>query len=67
MLATLVDSLQAIVRPIVTLGFAGATVAGWLLGRLSDDAFLGIAGLVIGFWFQRREDGRPTTSSGGGG
>jgi len=46
--------LQALVRPIVTLAFSGAMIAGWLMGRLSDDAFLGIAGMVIGFWYQQR-------------
>ena len=50
-----VDAIQTLVRPFVTLGFAGAMIAGWFAGRLSDDAFLGIAGLVIGFWFQGRQ------------
>lgn len=52
-----VEALQALVRPLVTLAFAGAVVVGWMvLGRLSDDAFLGLAGLVIGFWFQQRRE-----------
>ena len=50
------DALQASVRPLVTLSVTGALVWGWMHGRLSDDAFLGVAGMVIGFWFQMRQD-----------
>ena len=52
----LVDALAKTVRPLVTLAFASAITAGWLLGRLSDDAFLGVASMAIAFWFQRREE-----------
>ena len=65
-MTAITEMVQALVRPLVTLGFAAATIVGWLYGRLSDDAFLGIAGLVIGFWFQQRQRngaGGGTTSA----
>lgn len=54
MLDALGSHLDDVVRPLVTLAFSGAMISGWLNGRLSDDAFLGVAGMVIGFWFQQR-------------
>lgn len=46
---------QALVRPYVTVLFSTTVAAGWLNGRLSDDAFLGLAGMAIGFWFIQRQ------------
>lgn len=54
------EGLEAFVRPFVTLTFASAAVYGWLFaGKLSDDAFLGLAGMVIGFWFTQRQVEKP--------
>ena len=55
----MIDALQAIVRPLVTLAFTFGLLWGWINGRLSDDAFLGVAGLVIGFWFTQRQATPP--------
>lgn len=46
---------EAVVRPYVTVLFATTVAAGWLMGRLSDDAFLGVASMAIGFWFIQRQ------------
>lgn len=54
LLDAFLETAQALVRPAVTLTFSGAMVWGWYHGRLSDDAFLGVASMVIGFWFQQR-------------
>ena len=51
--------VQALVRPIVTILFSCAMTYGWLHDKLSDDAFIGIAGIVIGFWFQARSGTTP--------
>jgi len=57
------DALEGLVRPVVTLSFAFATVWGWLVaGKLSDDAFLGLAGMVIGFWFTQRQAAKSENS-----
>ena len=43
------------VRPIITLMFAGAFIYGFFINAISADAFLGIAVLVIKYWFDSRE------------
>ena len=54
------EVLESLVRPAVTLAFAFAAVYGWLVaGKLADDAFLGLAGMVIGFWFTQRQSAKP--------
>lgn len=60
----MVKSIQDLVRPYVTVLFATATAGGWLMGRLSDDAFLGLAGMAIGFWFQQRQEKTPPPDGG---
>jgi len=56
-----IKAMRALVRPVVTYVvtgvFAFATVHGVLTGgiKLNAEAFLGIAGMVIGFWFATRE------------
>lgn len=47
-------NLRTAVRPVVTMLFAGAFVAGFFLGKVSQDAFVPVVGMVIGFWFQSR-------------
>jgi hypothetical protein len=47
------------VRPIVTVLFAAAVVYGFIVGTVSADAFLGLAGAVVGFWFQGRQTPKP--------
>jgi len=54
-------ALQAAVRPLVTIMFAGALTYGFVVGVVSTDAFLGIAGAAIGFYFQKREEPKPPT------
>lgn len=59
------DAVQQLVRSplmgLVTLAFAGAFVYGFLIGLITTDSFIAMAGPIIGFWFrdrdgQRRED-----------
>lgn len=47
--------LRSPVRPLVTLGFTGAFIYGFLVGLVSADAFLGVAVFVIKSWFDTRE------------
>ena len=50
----MIEGFQAVIRPYIAALFATVASAGWLLGRLSDDAFIGMAGIAIGFYFQAR-------------
>ena len=57
----MIRAMRALVRPVVTYVltglFAFAVVHGVVTGgiKLNAEAFLGIAGMVIGFWFATRE------------
>lgn len=47
------------VRALVTLIFAGALVWGYIVSKIvSTDAFVGIAGMVIAWWFRARDEDR---------
>lgn len=48
-------SLQVLVRPTITWLFAITLCAGFFLGKISADQFLGIASLAIGAWFGSRQ------------
>lgn len=51
------ERANSVVRHIVTLLFAGAIVWGFLiLNIVSTDAFMGIAGMVIAWWFRSRDE-----------
>ena len=56
---TKTEVLQALVRPIITLGFAAAVIAGFFIGKLGAEALLGPAGMALGFYFQRRDSEKP--------
>lgn len=64
---TVIDKLQAAVRPVVTLLFATAIVVGFLVGKVGADVFAGMAGMVLSFWFaQRQADKLLGTENGNG-
>lgn len=50
------ERANSAVRHVVTLLFAGAVVYGFSKETISSDAFLGIAGVVIAWWFRSRDD-----------
>lgn len=56
----LVKVTQALIRPTVTVMFSGAVVYGFIKEMIGAEAFLGLAGMVVGFWFQHREDGKKS-------
>jgi hypothetical protein len=56
----IVHTLQAIVRPIVTLLFAGAIVAGFFVGKISGEVFIGTSGSTVAYWFIQREKEQST-------
>ena len=51
-----VRAVQQLTMGIVTLLFAAGVIYGFLFrtGLVSSDAFMGLAGLVVGFWFKER-------------
>lgn len=53
----MISTLQALVRPLVTLSFAGALVYGFVVDKITSSEFIGLAGLAVGFYFQARSNG----------
>jgi uncharacterized membrane protein len=49
------DLIRAATRPLVTLIFAGSVCAGFFIGMVPLEPFLGIAGAVILWWFGGRQ------------
>jgi hypothetical protein len=51
------ERINSGVRSLVTLIFAGARVWAFLIPKIvSTDAFIGIAGMVIAWWFRARDE-----------
>ena len=45
------EHLSSAVRPVIALMFAGVACAAFLIGRLNADQWLGLATMVIAFYF----------------
>jgi hypothetical protein len=56
------EASTAFIRPIVTLILVIVLSWGFLKAMISPDAFLGIAGMAIGFWFRDREANKETAA-----
>lgn len=55
LLRALTELFNAAVRPVVTLLLTVALVRGFIYDKVSAEAFLGIIGVVITFWFTSRQ------------
>jgi len=44
--------LDEATRHLVTLSLVGALTYGFIIGKVNADAFLGLTGITIGFWFK---------------
>jgi len=55
-LDTIADFMNKATRPLVTNVVVAGLTYGFLTGSVSSEAYVGIGGLVIGFWFQKREE-----------
>lgn len=54
----MLEQFKSAVRPVVTLAFVYAFIHGFFMKLISADVFVGIAVLVIKYWFDSREE-RP--------
>lgn len=63
------DVLNAAVRPLVTLLVTLSLCGAFLIGvwrgdiKLSVDAFIGIAGMVMAFWFSQRQSVKDSAAA----
>ena len=55
------DTIRALVRPVVTLAFTGGVLWGFIARKIEPTEFLVIATVCIYWWFQSRKPGPPPT------
>lgn len=53
-------ALEQATRPLVTLALTGALIYGFVAELVGAEAFLGVVGGVIGFWFSQRQAAKDT-------
>ena len=58
---TKTEVVQSLVRPFVTLALVGTIIAGFFLGKIGAEAILGMAGMALQHWFNRREEQKAST------
>jgi len=51
----MVENVQALTRPVVTIIFALVLSWGFIKGQVSGDAFLSVVAMIIAFWFKDRD------------
>lgn len=44
------------VRPLISIIALVSLTAGFFLGKVSDDAFIGVAVFVVTWWYKSRDD-----------
>jgi hypothetical protein len=50
------SNARSLVRPIVTLMFAGGFTVGFFMGKISQDAYVPVVGMIMSWWFATRAD-----------
>ena len=51
----MIEAMNAVTRPLVTVGLVGALIYGFLIGRIGGEQFFTVVTMVIGFWFGARQ------------
>lgn len=57
------DTLNAAVRPLVTLMLTAVLCYGFVAAKIGGEAFLSIVSVVIGFWFSARQAVKDSTTA----
>ena len=52
----MLNQVRGLVRPTVTFAFTAMVAYGFVSGGISGAEMLGMAGVVIGFWFRSRDE-----------
>ena len=55
-LDAIADFTNKVTRPWITILFVIATIYGFITDKIDGATFIGMGGIAIGFWFNRRED-----------
>lgn len=56
---------QALVRPLVTFAFALALIVGFMMEKVSVEAFMSVVSSAIGYWYGVTRNDRRTTDDNG--
>lgn len=57
------DLLNAAVRPLVTLMLTSVLCWGFVTDKVGGEAFLGVVGMVITFWFTTRQAAKDSMAA----
>lgn len=57
------DILNAAVRPLVTLMLTSVLCWGFVAGKVGGEAFLGVVGMVVSFWFATRQAAKDSMTA----
>jgi len=49
------EALQTLTRPLVTIVFTLTLSWGFVMGKVPSEAYMPLAALIMGFWFQQRQ------------
>lgn len=56
------EILERVLRSVVTLAFTFGVIYGFLIDKVSAEAFIGFVGMVLSFWFSQRAGQRERAS-----
>lgn len=65
LIKTITEDIRAMVRPVISLIFTVAVVAGFFRRQISGDVIVGILGPIIGFWFGEKSALKNPNQTGG--
>ena len=51
----MIDAIQTAVRPLVTVMLTACFCYGFVTDKVSAEAFIGVVGVVVTFWFNQRQ------------
>lgn len=49
-----VETVRALVRPVIALSMTGALLMMTFQGKITEDVIIGLAGMVLGYYFNER-------------
>ena len=58
----MIESLQAMTRPVVTLLLVACLCYGFLAKMIGGEAFLSVVGMVVTFWFSQRQSAKDNVT-----
>jgi len=51
-----IEIFRSLVRPVATLAIVAAIIAGFFMGLVAPEAFMGVAILIVKYWFDAPDE-----------